>query len=118
MISAAALARMKEGAILVNAARGMLVDTAALVDAIESGHLGGAALDTIEHEANLYYRDASREILPNRDRAVLMALPNVIVSPHMAFYTAEDVEHMVRSTTEALLAFGRGEGSPFEVREA
>lgn len=115
MIGAGELARMKKGAILVNAARGMLVDTAALVDAIESGHLGGAALDTIEHESNLYYRDTSREVLPNRDRAVLMALPNVIVSPHMAFYTAEDVEHMVRSTTEALLAFSRGEDSPYEV---
>ena len=46
-----------------------------------------------------------------------MALPNVIVSPHMAFYTAEDVEHMVRSTTEALLAFSRGEDTPYEVRK-
>lgn len=117
MIGARELGLMHEGAILVNAARGMLVDTAALVDAIESGHLGGAALDTIEHESNLYYRDASREVLPNRDRAVLMALPNVIVSPHMAFYTAEDVEHMVRSTTEALLAFSRGEDTPYEVRK-
>ena len=115
MIGAAELARMREGSVLVNAARGMLVDTGALVDALESGHLGGAALDTIEHESNLYYLDRSRDVLPNRDRAVLMALPNAIVSPHMAFYTEEDVEGMVTSTTGALLAFNRGEGSPYEV---
>ena len=116
MIGAAELGLMKPGAILVNAARGSLVDTGALLDALESGHLGGAALDTIEHEANLYYLDRSRDVLPNRDRAALMALPNVIVTPHMAFYTAEDVEGMVRSNVEALLAFAAGGDTPYEVR--
>ncbi len=116
MIGAPELTRMREGAVLVNAARGLLVDTAALIDALESGHLGGAALDTIEHESNLYYLDKSRDVLPNRDRAILDALPNVIVSPHMAFYTDEDVRHMVRSSVGALVAFSRGEDSPYEVR--
>ena len=67
------------------------------------------------HEAGLYYLDRSRDILPNRDRAILDALPNVIVSPHMAFYTACDVEAMVRTTVEALLAFDRGDTTPYEV---
>ncbi len=116
MIGAAELALMKSDAVLVNAARGSLVDTAALLDALESGRLGGAALDTIEHEAGLYYLDRSRDVLPNRDRAALMALPNVVVTPHMAFYTAEDVEGMVRSNVEALLAFADGRDTPYEVR--
>ncbi|WP_322154217.1 D-isomer specific 2-hydroxyacid dehydrogenase family protein [Paratractidigestivibacter sp.] len=115
MIDAAAFARMKEGVVLVNAARGVLVDTAALMDAIESGHVGAAALDTIENEANLYYHDLSRKALPNRDRAVLMSYPNVIVTPHMAFYTDEAVESMVANSCRALLAFSRGDDSPFEV---
>ena len=116
MIGARELGLMRENAVLVNAARGSLVDTTALVDTLEAGRLGGAALDTIEHEAGLYYLDRSGDVLSNRDRAILMALPNVVVSPHMAFYTEEDVEHMVRSNVEALLAFSRGESSPFEVR--
>ncbi len=116
MIGAEQLARMKDGVVIVNAARGALIDTAALVDALESGKVGAAALDTIENEAGLYYLDRSRDILPNRDRAVLTAFPNVIVSPHMAFYTEEAVDHMVSSNVEALLAFDRGEGSPFEVK--
>ena len=115
MIGADELARMREGAVLVNAARGSLVDTAALLDALESGHLGGAALDTIEDEAGLYYLDRSRDVLAGRDRAALMALPNVVVTPHMAFYTAEDVEGMVRSNVEALIAFAAGESTPYEV---
>lgn len=116
MIGAEELSLMKEDAVLVNAARGSLVDTAALLDALESGRIGGAALDTIEHEAGLYYLDRSRDALPNRDRAALMALPNAIVTPHMAFYTAEDVEGMVRSNVEALLAFAAGVETPHEVR--
>lgn len=116
MIGARELSLMRPGAILVNAARGSLVDTAALLDALESGHLGGAALDTIENESDLYYLDKGCDVLPNRDRAALMALPNVVVTPHMAFYTAEDVEGMVRSNVEALLAFAAGADTPYEVR--
>ncbi|MCH4083304.1 MAG: D-isomer specific 2-hydroxyacid dehydrogenase family protein [Olsenella sp.] len=116
MLDSAAFAKMKDGVVLVNAARGMLVDTEALVAAVESGKVGAAALDTIENEADLYYRDLSRDVLPNRDRSVLMAFPNVIVSPHMAFYTAEDVRAMIFNSASALLAFSRGEDTPFEVR--
>ena len=116
MLDSAAFAKMKDGVVLVNAARGMLVDTEALVAAVESGKVGAAALDTIENEADLYYRDLSRDVLPNRDRSVLMAFPNVIVSPHMAFYTAEDVRAMIFNSASALLAFSREEDTPFEVR--
>ena len=55
-------------------------------------------------------------MLPNRDRSVLMGYPNVVVTPHMAFYTEEDVEHMVSSNVEALLAFDAGAPTPFEVK--
>lgn len=116
MIDAGAIAKMKDGVVVVNAARGMLIDTSALVGAIESGKVGAAALDTIENEADLYYLDRSRDVLPNRDRSILMAFPNVIVSPHMAFYTAEDVRSMIYNSSSALLAFERGEDTPFEVR--
>ncbi|MCI7218272.1 NAD(P)-dependent oxidoreductase, partial [Parafannyhessea umbonata] len=116
MLDSAAFAKMKDGVVLVNAARGMLVDTEALISAVEGGKVGAAALDTIENEADLYYRDLSRDVLPNRDRSVLMAFPNVIVSPHMAFYTAEDVRAMIFNSASALLAFSRGEETPFEVR--
>lgn len=115
MLDADAFAKMRDGVVIVNAARGSLIDTAALADAIESGKVGAAALDTIEHESNLYYRDNTREILPNRDRALLESYPNVIVSPHMAFYTATDVRGMVFSACSALDSFSRGEDSPYEV---
>lgn len=109
------LGLMKADAILINAARGMLVDSEALICALEQGRLGGAALDTVENEVGLYYLDRSGDALANRERAILSSFPNVIVTPHMAFYTARDVRYMVRTDVEALLAFERGEDSPYEV---
>ncbi|TFV56485.1 D-glycerate dehydrogenase [Mycobacterium sp. PS03-16] len=70
LVDAAAIARMKPGAYLVNTARGGVVDEAALIDALENGHLGGAALDVFENE-------------PHVDPALLRA-PNLVLTPHIA----------------------------------
>ena len=115
MISREEIAKMKDGVILVNAARGSLVDTEAMIDGLESGKIGFAALDTIEHEDGLYYLDRSDSILPNRDRAILMALPNVFLTPHMAFYTEQAVSDMIRNACIGLVSFARGEETSLEV---
>ena len=83
MIDAGVIAAMKKGAILVNIARGSLVDEKALYDAVKSGHLGGAGLDVLEHE-------------PVREDEPLLELPQVFLTPHVAGQT--DV--MVQGTAE------------------
>ena len=115
MIGTEAFRKMKDGVILVNAARGLLIDTAALIEALQSGRVGFAALDTIENEAGLYYLNLEEKILANHDRAILQAFPNVILSPHMAFYTEEAVSDMVRCSVLGLLHFMKGEDNPYEV---
>ena len=109
LIDKAAIAKMKDGAMIINAARGTLVDSGALIDGIESGKIGGAALDVLEDEAGLYYLNRSGEVLQNRDMSILKSFPNVILSPHTAFYTDDAVSDMCRCVFEAVRAFEAGE---------
>ena len=98
LIDAQALSRMRNGVILVNTARGTLVDTEALIQGLESGKVGHAALDVLEDEAGLYYANRMGDVIANRQMAVLRSFPNVILSPHTAFYTERVVWNMAYKT--------------------
>ena len=101
MIDKAALEKMKDGVVIVNTARGGLIDTKALIEGIESGKVGAAGLDVIEDEFGLYYNDLKSEVLSKRDLYILRGFPNVIVTPHMAFYTDQAVSDMVKHSIES-----------------
>jgi D-specific alpha-keto acid dehydrogenase len=88
--------RMKHGAVIVNTGRGALLDTEALVCALESGRLGGAALDVLEGEEGIFYADCSAKPIESQLLLRLHELPNVLISPHTAYYT----DHALRDTVE------------------
>ncbi|MQM28628.1 D-isomer specific 2-hydroxyacid dehydrogenase family protein [Glycomyces albidus] len=88
--------RMRPGAIVVNTGRGPLVDTEALVRALESGRLGGAALDVVEGEEGVFYRDRRDAPIESKPLLRLQELPNVLISPHTAYYT----DHALNDTVE------------------
>lgn len=115
MIDAEALAKMKDGVILINTARGALIDSAALIDALESGRVGAAGLDVVENEAGLFYRSLTGKPLPNRELALLRSFPNVVFTPHTAFYTDVSVASMVESAFQAVRAMADGTPTPLEV---
>jgi D-lactate dehydrogenase len=116
IINADSLSRMKEGVVIVNTARGSLIDMEAFLDAVESGKVGAAAMDVTPGEENLYYKDLRGHVLPNRDIAILKSYPNVIVTPHTAFYTDQSVSDMVENSIRSCIAFHRREENPWEVR--
>ena len=95
LIDAAALAKMKSGAYLINTARGPIVDEAALCDVLESGRLRGAGLDVYEHEPDVDAR--------------LRTLPNVVVLPHVGSATEETRSAMARIAATDVARFLRGQ---------
>jgi (S)-sulfolactate dehydrogenase len=92
MLDATALQRMRKGAILINAARGGIVDEAALAAALSSGHLGGAALDVFETEP-----------LSPAAAAVFKGVPNLILTPHIAGVTEESNVRVSDVTARAVI---------------
>jgi D-specific alpha-keto acid dehydrogenase len=86
--------QMKHGAFIINTGRGSLLDTEALVPALESGRVGGAALDVLEGEEGIFYADCRSKPLDGTSLLRLQELPNVIISPHTAYYT----DHALRDT--------------------
>ena len=96
LMDAANLARMKPGAYLVNTARGGLVDERALLEALQSGRLAGAALDVFEQE-------------PVRAGHPLAGLPNVVLTPHISAGTRDALATKMKALFANVERFYRGE---------
>jgi D-specific alpha-keto acid dehydrogenase len=90
--------QMKHGAFIVNTGRGPLLDTEALVAALESGRLRGAALDVIEGEEGIFYADCRDKPIDSKQLLRLQELPNVIISPHTAYYTDRALSDTVENS--------------------
>lgn len=115
MLDAEAIEKMKQGVMIINCARGSLIDTEALIDGIESGKIGFAGLDVIEQESGLYYFNRMGETLNNPQLAILRSYSNVLVTPHTAFYTDEAVANMVENSIVCAKNYMEGKKTPFEI---
>jgi len=99
------IAQLKHGAFIINTGRGSLVDTEALVSALESGGLGGAALDVLEGEEGIFYADCRNQPIESKSLLRLQKLPNVIISPHTAYYTDRALSDTVENSIVNCLKF-------------
>ena len=114
-IRAETIAQLKRGVLVLNTSRGGLIETHALVEALKSGHVGGAALDVYEEEAGIFFHDLSGQILQDDVLARLISLPNVLVTSHQAFLTHEALANIAQTTLGNITAFEQG-GVPENVR--
>ena len=99
--------QMKLGAFIINTGRGSLLDTEALVPALESGRLGGAALDVIEGEEGVFYADCRNKPIESAPLLRLQELRNAIITPHTAYYTDLALSDMVENSIVNCLEFER-----------
>ncbi|MFD4668166.1 NAD(P)-dependent oxidoreductase [Lentzea sp. NPDC058450] len=100
------IASMKPGAFVINTGRGPLVDTKALVEALESGRLGGAALDVLEGEEGIFYTDCRAREVDLETLVRLRAMPAVLITPHTAYYTDHALSDTVENTLVHCSNFG------------
>ena len=103
LVNAETIAKMKDGVVLINCARGELMDTTSLIEGIESGKIGALGLDVVEGERGIAHEDHRIDILSNQQMAYLRQFRNVTMTPHMAFYTDVAVSHMVECGVAGLV---------------
>lgn len=110
-----AFSKMKRGVYLLNTSRGALIDTAALLDALNDGIVAGAGLDVYEEEAEYFYEDKSEQIVKDDILALLVSKPNVILTSHQAYFTEEALTNITSVTLKNLDEFFDGKPLQNEV---
>lgn len=108
IIGAKELKEMKNSAYLVNCARGGLIDTKALIKALQEHEIAGAGLDTLAEEASYFGKKVTADQV-GPDYKVLDAMPNVIITPHSAYFTKTAVKNMVEISLRDTIAITNGE---------
>ena len=111
-----AFQRLREGAMLINTSRGGLIDTRAAIKVLKSGRLGTLGIDVYEEEAALFFEDLSGTVIRDYVFTRLLTFPNVIVTAHQGFLTAEALTAIAETTLASVTAFAAGQPLLNEVR--
>ncbi|KAL3930199.1 MAG: hypothetical protein SGBAC_011867, partial [Bacillariaceae sp.] len=102
------LPKLKQGVLLVNTSRGGLVDTAALLEGLKTGRIGGVGMDVYENEAEYFFQDWSARQIKDPQLVSLLGNNNVVLTAHQAFFTKEAVDKIVSTTLENLRDYANG----------
>ena len=117
IIDRSAIAKMKDGVVIINCSRGELADIEALVEGIESEKIGALGMDTCEGDEGIIHEDHRTDILPNRNWFYLHQFRNVVMTQHMAFYTDAAVTSMVRCGIRGIWEMAHGERCETELNK-
>ena len=105
IINRNSISKMKKGVIIVNTSRGGLIDSDSLLDALISGKIKAACLDVYEDEAGVFFQDLSDDIVKDDVLVRLLNMPNVIITPHQAFFTDEALTNITETTLKNISEF-------------
>src|SRR5699024_491935 len=98
IINAESISKMKDGVILINTARGGLVNTDDLINALEANKFAGVGLDVCEHESEYFFEDKSNEVEKDETLEKLLSFKEVILTGHQAFFTKEAMDSIAEVT--------------------
>lgn len=108
IINSEAISQMKKTVLIVNTSRGHLIDSEALLRALNEKRIGGAALDVYEEESGLFFEDNSDKIVTDEIISMLVSRPNVIITSHQAFLTDEALRNIAEVTLQNFDDFLKG----------
>ncbi|MDT8854311.1 2-hydroxyacid dehydrogenase [Paracoccaceae bacterium Fryx2] len=111
LIDDAAVALMKPGVMVINTSRGGVIDTQAVIRGLKSGVIGALGLDVYEEEAGLFFEDQSAHAIHDDVFARLLTFPNVLITGHQGFFTAEALTAIAATTIANITAF-EADGAP------
>ena len=116
IVNSGSIAKMKPGVMIVNTGRGKLIRTEDLIEGLRTGRVGSAGLDVYEEEQNFFYEDRSDKMLDDDKLALLLMMPNVIVTSHQAFFTHEAMHNIAVTTLENIADWAAGRELKNEVK--
>lgn len=116
IINAQALSLMKPETLIVNTSRGKLIDSEALLNALNEKRVGGAALDVYEEETDLFFEDNSDRIVTDEILSLLVSRPNVLITSHQAFLTKEALQSIAEITLQNLQDYFAGRDLKYEIK--
>ena len=116
IINSDSITKMKFGVMIINTGRGKLIKTEDLINGLRSHQVGAAGLDVYEEEADYFYEDRSDKMIDDDKLALLLMMPNVIVTSHQAFFTREATHNIAVTTLQNVLDFIDGKDLVNEVK--
>lgn len=118
LINQDSISKMKKGVMIINTGRGKLINTEDLIEGLRSKQVGSAGLDVYEEEREYFYEDKSDKMIDDDVLARLLMVPNVVLTSHQAFFTAEALHNIAVSTLDSVKEFAEGKDLTCEVKNA
>lgn len=115
LINDQTLSKMKQGVMIINTGRGMLIDSKALIEGLKSGKVGFAGLDVYEEESEYFFEDFSNSVITDDVLARLLSFNNVVVTAHQGFFTKEALHNIATTTLDNIKDYFTVQKLPNEI---